>query len=469
MNKKARLLLVSLFLFLFVFNYLSPLSMGDDYVYSFIWSGQPIYEPLPHTVKRVASLSDLCYSQWVHYFTWSGRTVSHTLAQFFLWLGKPYFNIANTVISILLVFELYWSIQKGKLSFNFNFSSLIGIFLLLWICTPGFGVIFFWLTGACNYLWTSVLLLGFFLVYIKKYYCADKILFKSFKVTPIMFLLGVLAGWTNENSVCWVVIMLLCFIIMCKKQELLERWMISGWVGLVLGYIMLLSAPGNKLRLYAETNIALGAFKQILFQNVWTFILILSFEFFLWYFIFRSMYVLSKNDNKNDSIIKDIKFIKALLIMGFGMTAVMFMSPNFPARSSFFGLLYLIIAAGTLLRMQCEHRIIILRESAKKFLLCLSIVFFVITAYFSFRNYYTTHVQVNNIIASFQNLDEEQKNRVFVVEKIRAYSRNARLYTTLHFTGFNISEDELEWKNVAFARYFGIKGIRARSEIETNQ
>lgn len=84
MNKKARLLLVSLFLFLFVFNYLSPLSMGDDYVYSFIWSGQPIYEPLPHTVKRVASLRDLCYSQWVHYFTWSGRAVSHTFAQFFM-------------------------------------------------------------------------------------------------------------------------------------------------------------------------------------------------------------------------------------------------------------------------------------------------------------------------------------------------------------------------------------------------
>ena len=35
---------------------------------------------------------------------------------------------------------------------------------------------------------------------------------------------------------------------------------------------------------------------------------------------------------------------------------------------------------------------------------------------------------------NFQNLDEEQKNRVFVVEKIRAYSRNARLYTTLHLT-----------------------------------
>lgn len=468
MNKKAWLLLVGLFLCLFAFNYLSPLSMGDDYVYSFIWSGQPIYEPLPQNVQRVTSLSDLCYSQWLHYYTWSGRTVSHTLAQFFLWIGKPYFNLANTIISILLIFELNWSIQKGKISSNFDYNVLIGIFLLLWICSPGFGVIFFWLTGACNYLWTSVLLLGFFLVYIKKYYCADKVLIKSFTITPIMFLFGVLAGWTNENSVCWIVITLLYFIVICKKQEILEWWMLSGWGGLVVGYFLLLFAPGNKLRFYTETNAALGTFKQILFQNVWTFILILSFEFFLWYFIFRSMYTLGKNVGINDSIKKDINFIKVLLIIGFGMTAVMFFSPSFPARSSFFGLLYLIIAAGSLIRVQCEYRIIILQESAKKFLLRLGIVFFVVTAYFSFLNYYTTYIQVNNMITSFQNLDDEQKNRVFVVDKIGAHSKNARLYTTLHFTGFNISEDEFEWKNVALARYLGIKGIRARDDNENN-
>ena len=73
------------FLFFFILNLLTPLSFGDDYVYSFVWEGHSIYEPLSENAIRVSSLKDLFTSQVLHYFTWSGRIVSHILAQFFLW------------------------------------------------------------------------------------------------------------------------------------------------------------------------------------------------------------------------------------------------------------------------------------------------------------------------------------------------------------------------------------------------
>lgn len=90
-NKKSWFVIFAIFIFMFIFNFLSPISFGDDYVYSFIWSGQSIYEPLPQNVSRVASWQDLFRSQWSHYFTWGGRTVAHVLAQFFFMEGQSTF------------------------------------------------------------------------------------------------------------------------------------------------------------------------------------------------------------------------------------------------------------------------------------------------------------------------------------------------------------------------------------------
>ena len=469
MSKKTWLVLLSVFLFLYLFNYLSPLSMGDDYVYSFIWTGQSIYEPLPLNVQRVISWSNLFYSQWLHYVTWSGRTVAHFLAQFFLWKGKAFFNVVNTFVSLLLIFELYWCINKGKISLDFNYKAIIAIFLLLWICTPGFGVVFFWLTGACNYLWTSVILLGFFLLYVRKYYSTDKIIFENSMTTIILiFTFGVVAGWTNENSVCWILLLLAALIYECKKKQTLELWMCSGWAGLLIGYALLLLAPGNQIRFLEETNRTNWNFMMDLSKNIWTFILIMAFQFFLWYFLFRALYAINKLAIDSKLIRIDVLFIKILIYAGFGMTAVMFLSPSFPARSSFFGLLYLIIAAGAMLRIQDEYKLVLLQSSAKRFLLCIGTLFFVVTAGFTFRNYYSNYVQVEKLLSTVSSISVNKKDTVLVVDNIKLPSDHEDFYTTLHLLRFEISEDEQEWKNVAFARYYGIKGIRANHDRGDN-
>ena len=92
MNKSTIIVLAGIYLFFLFFNNLAPMYFGDDYVYSFIWEGHSLYQPLSENAVRISSWHDLLISQWRHYFTWSGRTVNHTLAQMFLWAGKDIFN-----------------------------------------------------------------------------------------------------------------------------------------------------------------------------------------------------------------------------------------------------------------------------------------------------------------------------------------------------------------------------------------
>ena len=131
MNKKAAITFVCIYIFMYILNYLHPMSFGDDYLYSFIWQGKPMSEPLSENAVRVASWHDIFVSQWSHYFTWGGRTVAHVLAQFFLWMGKPVFNVFNAFISLVLIAEIYWCVHKGRITFDFKAKTICWIFFVL--------------------------------------------------------------------------------------------------------------------------------------------------------------------------------------------------------------------------------------------------------------------------------------------------------------------------------------------------
>ena len=79
--------LAALFALMLALNAYTPLMM-DDYDYSFSWA----------TGERLAGVMDIFASQWAHYAIWGGRSVTHFLAQLFLYLGKPVFNIANALM-----------------------------------------------------------------------------------------------------------------------------------------------------------------------------------------------------------------------------------------------------------------------------------------------------------------------------------------------------------------------------------
>ena len=459
MKKTAFLSLIAIFLFLFFINHLTPMYFGDDYVYSFVWEGHSIYEPLSENAVRISSWKDLFDSQRLHYLTWSGRMVNHTLAQFFLWKGKALFNICNAFAGMLLVLEIYWCICKGRVTKNLGSGTLCCILILLWSFTPAFGNVFLWLDGACNYLWPIILLTGFSIPYIKKYYSFSEQYKKRKLFGPAMFIFGLLAGCTNENTICWVIFVLVIFLAAHRNNKGMETWMLLGLAGLLTGYALLMLAPGNMVRLYAEQGGNNWLTMESIKKRFSTLAFILCyFQLFLWYFCLRSLYILKKRRKKNNELEKEIMFVKLLCVLAFVMTAIMLFSPGLPLRSGFPGTVCLIIASGILLRLQNEYGVVLILAKAKKFLLCMSLVYFFMTCFVSINHYYVLQTYNDNVIACVKQV--KSKDSVVDIMAFREISLKEHIMSGYHITDMGISSDENDWKNAAFARYYGIKGIR---------
>lgn len=462
MNKKALFVFAGIYLFLYCLNYFTPMSFGDDYLYSFIWQGKPMNVPLPEDAARVSSWHDLLVSQWSHYMTWGGRTVAHVIAQFFLWFGKDIFNYFNSFIAIALIAEIYWCIHKGEITFKFESKAVFWIFFCLWAFSPGFSPIFFWLTGACNYLWASVILLGFLLPYMQKYYTLQKENRKQTEAFSLeMFFYGIIAGWTNENTVCWAILILGIFAFSCKKCCKLERWMFCGLAGLLTGYAFLILAPGNFRRMLVEQDGMNWFSMQVITEQLGTLFTIYLFQFFLWYFVLRSRHKLLQIALEQQNLKKETVFITILCVIAFAMSAIMIFSPRFPPRSGFFGTILLIIAAGILLRIQNEYGIVLMPNGAKQFLSCVGIVYLVMTSVITLHHYYVTHSQMQDFLTS---LPRASSNIVVNMKPFRKAGSLEERLSGFHILYYNLSTDEKNPSNTAFARYYKIKGIRMIQE-----
>ncbi len=128
-NSYGILVLFLIFILVYGVNSLIPMGFGDDYIYSFVWEeNQRFYDPLPETARRIENWQDYFDSLWNHYFSHSGRLVNFLPVFFFLWQGKEYFNIFNSILVVILIIEIYWISNRGKIDIFFSASKLCWIF-----------------------------------------------------------------------------------------------------------------------------------------------------------------------------------------------------------------------------------------------------------------------------------------------------------------------------------------------------
>ena len=215
-----------------ILNFLTPL-LADDYSYGLNLNG-----------KRISSIIDIFDYQVWHYFNWGGRTIAHTLAQTFLIFPKAIFNVLNSFIYTVLIYLIY---LHGKLNRKDKEQPyiLLLIHLLLWFIIPVFGQSFIWLIGSCNYLWTTVIILYFLWLYRKNS------LSEKWYNLLLMFILGLLAGWTNENTSAGLITILVFSLIINKvetKKIELSKTRLFGIIGTLAGFIIMICAPGNYIR-----------------------------------------------------------------------------------------------------------------------------------------------------------------------------------------------------------------------------
>ena len=248
MNSSRSLILFVAFAgFFFVRTTLMPLAY-DDYAYAFIWDGEHggNLEAMQSAknLQRVESFSDIVQSMYSCYFTWSGRIFAVGLTQFFLWFGKPIFDVANTVIFVLLILVI---VNLANTWLKISRPAVVWIFLSLSIFAAATLKSELWLTGACNYLWMSFFQLFFLTPYVKA--------LRSHEASNaainivLMILLGILAGWSNEAGALATICLTFFLTVMCRAKNIFRPWMLAGFVALVAGCAVMLLAPGNSARL----------------------------------------------------------------------------------------------------------------------------------------------------------------------------------------------------------------------------
>ena len=221
----------------------------------------------------VASLRDVIVSQIWHYNNWGGRSMTHGILQLTLMAGERAADILNVFMTLLLALSICIVAEKRKLLAFFAAAAMpLGL-------NANLKMSMFWQSGAANYLYITVFILGFVYCYLREF--ADKPddgdsipdgnSNKGAETGPKglpgitlwIMPLGLLAGWSNENMgpAVWV-LSLVVILSAIKEKRKLRPWMILGNLTCLFGSIMMIIAPGNFVR-----NAQIGDNKGFLWKS----------------------------------------------------------------------------------------------------------------------------------------------------------------------------------------------------------
>lgn len=174
---------------------------------------------------------DLISSQWDHYLTSNGRCSDALATVFCAYLGKPFFNVCNTLVFGLMAHLLsLLSTQRRSVTVLAFFLAVVG-----W-CYPLPGQTLLFVAGACNYMWavTASLLLVYYLQR-----AHDKPL--GWGKGVLLFVAAMLAGNLNEGTSFGFLAGLICYYIVNRK--LVNRRVIVAMAGYMLGVLIIVASP----------------------------------------------------------------------------------------------------------------------------------------------------------------------------------------------------------------------------------
>lgn len=374
-------ILVSFAVVLFL-NISTPL-ISDDITYLYIYG----------ETGEITSVSDIIQSQKNHYYLWGGRSVVHFIAQLLLILPFYLADILNATVYILFISLIYWHC-KGRGKASLSLFVLIG--LAVWFLQPVFGDTVLWITGSANYLWGTTFVLLFLLPY--RMYNGDS---KSQLITLFyciaIFLWGIIAGWTNENTAGAMVLIALLFFYYYRKQGWsIPLWAISGIVGGLIGFLVMILAPGNFERAGEASSLSLYVFGYRLFNYTLTFfyyggvaVLLAAVMLALYNQFYRE-----KHERASVLSLSIIYYIAAIAAV-----YAMLLSPTFPRRALFGVVTFLIIGAG-ILYYNLNFKETLVRQ-LRALVLLIGLISFVFTFYLASKE-----------IMTYQHIVLERESRI---------------------------------------------------------
>lgn len=442
LSKKTNFIIIMILfgLIIYIITCLTP-KIADDFAWGYVSkTGEPI-----------TNINQIFVSMKNFYMTQNGRIFGEFYIQLFTLLGKPIFNICNAVVYTLVIYLIYKICNPNK---DINNMVYIFIHLILWFFVPHYGQVVFWFSGACNYLWLSLPILIMILCFRMHSLDINKLKDTIFNMI-LLFILGIVSGWSNENSSAGMIVIMFIYIIYFKKYKIqIHKWNISALIGAIIGFSFQILSPGNFSRLENTSS-------QIHTSIIFRFFMITYFGFMFitgLLIILNIIFVISINKNKqykNKIISNNIIFLFGAFITTYSMMA----SPTMPERTWYMVVVYLTIAIGI-----CFNSIDLKNET----ILCkisilisiISILCFIVmaldTCICSYKLTKQTNEREKYIIS-----EKEKGNLDIVVEEIKFKYPFLANHHALYGLS-DITQDTQYFINQGVTKYYGINSIRLK-------
>ncbi len=438
-----------------------PLS-HDDFAYAFVWDGahggnlegMQIGSPEVEYRERVSSLADIFDSMASYYFTWSGKIFAGGLTQLFIWLGKPSFDIANTIMFILLITVV---INLANTWLKMSRAALAWIFFSLFILAAAFVTSTLWLTGSCNYLWMSFFQLLFLTPYVKALRSHDA--GSSPLKIALMFLLGLLAGWSNEAGALATICLTAFLIQRSKSQGIFRTWMLTGFAAAIVGCALMLLAPGNFVRLEVlYPNFSYTA--EIFFANLngfWRVVIadLIALIPVVVYFLRRGFGRLTESEI----------LMQAFSIAGLLVPTFMLLAPEFNLQISVTSLSFILVAAtSAILEMERLH-FTLPKKNLRPVFVAFTAVFVVYFATFLYTDisYFNAARRQARYIQRNVEVDPVPLSPMQVRHRFEELHGDKSATAYLKYFG-GVRADENYCLNLLVARYYGARHVMAVAE-----
>ncbi|WP_338080900.1 DUF3329 domain-containing protein [Companilactobacillus mishanensis] len=424
------LVIIAIFSLILVLNILT-LYCGDDYVYRFVYQ-----KPVPTDNSQIINTLLIPQSQINHYFNWNGRFVAHTIVQFFMQFNnKLIFDVFNSVafIGLIVLMNLIVRTITGK---KLNAFLLMVTFVYLWYFIPDFGQTVLWISGSGNYLWTSLIYLGFILFCLKE----DK----SNKLAIIVsLLLGFLAGATNENSGPTAILIASAILVYrLLKYKQLDYVVGAGIMSAISGFALMIQSPGSLHRAHVATD------ENFLLNNFLSINKMMLHQFWIIYLIMATLFIAGLLSKKIDR--QSLMFIGMFTLAHLASIYSMALSPVVPKRTFFGGAVFLgivlmILAFNVFENFDVDYLIM--------FGVGLGMIFL-----FSYHQVHSDISTTNQEVHNQYKIIRHSKAKNMDIARVPMISEPETSYNAYKGTA-QIHKESYDWMNIWMAKHFGINRI----------
>lgn len=416
---------------IYIYNVLTPY-MSDDMIY---------------LMENNQTIGDILKQQYHSYLTHTGRAVLELISRIFFLFPKAVFDVVNSLCFVGTMLLIYCNIRERK---KYDVFLYVLINLLMWIFSVDFCQTVLWLTGACNYIWGIFIVLGFITLY--RFYLEKGGEIKN-KIAAgiLLFMIGLLAGWCNENtSGGAILIVLLLSLKYYFENKKIEKVMVLGIAGALMGLAFMVLAPGNAARGEmvtegeAYTGIALFISRGLkILKAIDKHLLLYMIVICLLgaYFYYSKKYSIKKFDET------------AIYAFASLATAVVLIMTAEPMARAYFGAnVFMMIAALQMLqKIREEDTLLIALKNGGIIAAALAMVFVYVE-----EGANLARIRREIDMRESYILEQQEKGEVnLVLPALRTEFESK--YSWLHYV--DISNDDENWNNEIYRIYYGINPV----------